>query len=202
MSNLSNCLARVLEYAPPSRINFHLGGLLVTPQGFRDIGTELRNENIHVHPSSALPQDAVAAYDWHTDTLTVYENVRDLINTYWGKAVLVHEAVHAMIDRNRAVATTLLTAEAAAYIAQVLCRLLDHERDFRQAVESNHTTPDGLIFYEALQLISRFGLESGPGTIPWNDSDALRTAISRHPLYQSVRPTDPHGADGIVHHWF
>ncbi len=200
MSFLHNALASVLERPPASRINFNLARLLVTPRGFSDIGSELRRENIHVVRSSDLPQEAVAAYNWREDTMTVCEAIHDVLNNPWGKAVLVHESVHAMVDRNRAGSTPVLKVEVAAFIAQVLYRLLSNERGFRTSVERDRASEDGAIFYEALQVISATGLETAFATIAWADTSALQQAIQRHSLYHRAGLNDPHGADGIYRH--
>jgi len=196
MSVATDRFSRVLKTFPTTVINFHLGGLPVTPRGFSDVGDEIQAGNIRLLRSSGLPAGVEAEYRWRQDTLVVRYDLNQVLNTISGRSAVVHEGVHAMIDRNRAVATTTLTAEAAAYLAQIIYRLRSGDR-LREWIEANRSSPDGAIYYEALQLIERFGLLTGAATMQWADTAALRAAINRHPRYREVSATELHGADGV-----
>ncbi|MCE5310283.1 MAG: hypothetical protein LLG20_21825 [Acidobacteriales bacterium] len=199
MSEAARRFARILKTAPTNQINFHLGGLPVTPQGFYDVGCEIEAEHIRLLRSRDLPLTVGAEYRWQENRLVVSYELESVLGTISGRSSIVHEGVHAMIDRNRAVATTILTAEAAAYIAQLIYRLLSGD-DLHAWIEANRddtTRSAGAIYYQALQLIERYRLLTGSATIPWPESQTLRDTISSHPLYRGVRATELHGADGV-----
>ncbi len=197
MGARSDRIARLLENPPTSTIDFHLGGLLVTPRGFVDIAGEFRAGNITLAIDRTMPESAGAKYQEGHNRLVVCTTFEQVFNTPWGGAVLVHEAVHAMIDRNRAVRTTVLHAEAAAYIAQVLYLLHTDAYGTRRSAREHGNSPEGAIFVEAIRLIDRYHLEYRPGIVPLRASAPLQEAIHRHPLYQDVSADDLVTADGI-----
>jgi hypothetical protein len=196
MFGAADRFSHILKNFPTTVINFHLGGLPVTPRGFSDVGDEIQAGHIRLLRSRSLPAGVEAEYRWTRDTLVVRDNLSQVLNTISGRSAVVHEGVHAMIDRNRAVATTILTAEAAGYLAQITYRLRSGDR-LRPWIEANRSTQDGEVYYEALQLIDRFGLLTGQATMQWVDTAALRAAINRHSRYRDVSATDLHGADGV-----
>lgn len=180
MSVATDRFSRILKTFPTAVINFHLGGLPVTPRGFSEVGDEIQAGHIRLLRSRSLPHGVEAEYRWRQDTPVVREDLNQVLNAISGRSAVVHEGVHAMIDRNRAVATPTLTAEAAAYLAQVIYRLRSGDR-LRDWIEAHQSSPDGAIYYEALQLIERFGLLTRQATMQWTDTAARRAAINRHP---------------------
>lgn len=196
MFGAADRFSRIFKTFPTTVINFRLGGLPITPRGFSDVGDEIQAGHIRLLRSRSLPPGVGAEYRWRQHTLVVCDDMNQVLNTVSGRSLVVHEGVHAMIDRNRAVATTMLTAEAAAYLAQIIYRLRSGDR-LRPWIEANRTEPDGAIYYEALQLIDRFDLLTGSAAIQWADSEALRAAINQHPRYRDVSAADLHGADGV-----
>ncbi len=200
---LKDTLADYLQYHEPQHIRFNVGLLPVTPQGFMDIGSELRIGNIQLYEDpTGLPPGVYAQYGVSSDRLVV--RTRSEMLGIDGKAAVAHEAVHAMIDRNRATRPTVRVGEAAGYIVQTLCHFLDSRgrTRFRDETNANRTGESGRIFYEAMQLIDHYGLESGAATIPLSETTALQTAINQHTAYRSrsITPATLHGADGLTRH--
>ncbi len=188
--------AEILTESAASRINFSLGGLHVNGAGLARIAEALRQKGIRVYRYRQLPADVTAEYKIHENALLVREYSRALFSSISSKAVIVHECVHALIDLSRATATTHLTGEAAAYLAQVLYRLNSGDQ-FREWARVNQGTPVGRIFYEALQIIDRFRLGTQGASLAARDYEGLRQAVHAHPRYRDVSPTDLHEADGI-----
>jgi hypothetical protein len=188
--------AEIITDTGARRINFQLGGLSVTASGLARVAQALRGRRITVYRYAGLPDDVTAEYKVERNALLVRAYSPDLFRSISSRAAIVHECVHALIDLNRATATTHLTGEAAAYLAQGLYRLLHGDR-FREWARANRSEDVGRIFYEAIQLIDRFNLQTHSAALTWQDYTSLRDAVHRHPRYQDVSSTDLHGADGI-----
>ena len=105
--------ADIISEQAAFRISFALGGLSITGSGLARVAQALRQRRIQVYRHRGLPAGVDAQYNVGRNALLVREYRRALFSSISSRAVTVHECVHALIDLNRATATTALSGEAA-----------------------------------------------------------------------------------------
>ncbi|MEZ5428047.1 MAG: hypothetical protein R2747_17375 [Pyrinomonadaceae bacterium] len=102
------------------QINFSLRGLLVTGRGFEELSfcfsdTPIRHRiRILVRPE-LISRTADAEY--HSDTDKLLFRTPAVLQTYVGRATVVHECTHALLDL-RSRASSVRSEESAAFIAE------------------------------------------------------------------------------------
>jgi hypothetical protein len=180
------------------RINFSLGGLSINGAGFGRVRTAILEGNIKLRVDSAQP-DGSGAYYVHignrifVDPSTFAFGIASRVDM---RALMLHECSHALVDLCRAVATTILTDEAAAYIVQLIY-LLDHgQTDLRRWASHNRGNPLANIFHKAIGIIDRFGLLRGSANLQFSQYNDLRLAVQRDPFYRRISSSDLTQADG------
>src|SRR5579862_2145354 len=92
----SEQFADILTDAYASRINFALTTLQINGNGFREVAKALQSGNIKVVESNV--DDADAEYDPYGNRFLIGAYDPSEYRTISGRALLVHEAVHAIID--------------------------------------------------------------------------------------------------------
>jgi hypothetical protein len=141
----AECFATIITDQWSSRVNFGFSGLRISPDGFKKVADALRSGKIKVVESKDL-DDADARYvpDKNLFLIPQY-NDNDYVHIN-EKALVVHEAVHAIIDANKWSKVTQLTGEAAGYLAQVLYRSVSGDRFSKWADAKATTGPMAAIF--------------------------------------------------------
>ena len=188
---LKHRVAAVLQEPAVRRIHFQMGKLPVTSFQLKKVAAKIVNDEIHVYVYRQL--NHAAEYVPRHDSILLKSD--DVLDSVYGKSAVVHEAVHAMTDMNRATSTTLYSAEVAAYLAQMIYALAAGDEEFRfKALIMN---PAGRIARETLRLIDDHKMLKETVNLKWDDYKALREAIKAHPKYQDWEDKQLFPADGI-----
>jgi len=188
---LKHRIAAVLEEPAVKSINFQIGKLPVTSFQLKKVAGKIENDEIHVYVYRQL--NHAAEYVPRHDSIVLKSD--DVLDSVYGKSAIVHEAVHAMTDMNRATSTTLYSDEVAAYLAQMIYALAAGDEKFRfKALIMN---PAGRIARETLRLIEDHKMLKETVNLKWDDYQALREAIKAHPKYQDWKDKQLFPADGI-----
>lgn len=98
------------------RINFMLGGLKISPEGYGEIVSLIDSEDIPVIPLKQPSRDVVALYDPKHNTLAL-RGVQ--ISDDNARGWLIHECTHALVDA-QCVMASQVEHECAAFIAQAM----------------------------------------------------------------------------------
>ena len=138
-----------------------------------------------------------AAYSPHTNTMTLrHEHVAD-----WppGRAAILHEGIHALVDLYKCTSTTEITDEAAAYLAEAIYRRLG-KIDVHKEAGANGD-PTALAIYDAAhRLAAKYGLYKKRGaSLTGKQYEPLRQAVHQHKAYSSIslsNLTSGHGVPG------
>jgi hypothetical protein len=192
---VEDVFAEILTEEATRRISFNLDGLSVNGTGFGRIASFILNEQIRVRRHRDLPVGVAASYKYRQNLMLVRSYSQEEFQSISNRAMVVHEAVHAIIDYEGLVGLSLWTGEVGAYLAQVLYRINRRDR-IRAWAEAHQTEAIGRIFHEAIQLIDRHGLTIRHAHMDFIQYDALRQAVGSHPTYEN-RSEEFHGADGI-----
>jgi hypothetical protein len=188
---LKHRVAAVLQEPAVKRIHFQMGKLPVTSFQLKKVAAKIEKDEIHVYVYRQLKH--AAEYVPRRDSILLKRD--DILASVYGKSAVVHEAVHAMTDMNRATSTTLYSAEVAAYLAQMIYALAAGDEKFRfKALIMN---PAGRIAREALRLIDDNKMLKETVNLKWRDYQDLREAIKAHPKYQEWEDKQLFPADGI-----
>ena len=170
---LAQKACEVLIGAQP--LDFWLGGLHINFAALQQVRGAIEAGRIRV-AVDANPDHA--EYDKHANRILLPS--ADFTNPLV-KGITVHEAVHAYCDLARAVATSPLSEEVAAYLAQTI-----YLRNVIGATIAGARPADTPIFDAATGLCYSCRLFSQPGArLRRADYESLRTVISHHPLYAS-----------------
>ncbi|MCI0378802.1 MAG: hypothetical protein L0215_14435 [Gemmataceae bacterium] len=198
LTQFENQLADFLSNnAQVRKIDFHFenagGGFHISPQGFARVARAIRQERIRACTgSTSLGAGIAGLYYQNTNR---FELVSDVFPAAVNpRGIIVHEAVHALIDLCKCVATTRLSDEAAAYLAQVVFMFQNGRRTF--------TRPQ---YTAAYDLAKASGIID-PATnavhagvrLTWQQYEPLRREIHNRPAYQTVGWLAPTGASGIA----
>lgn len=159
----------------------------------RDNIRVISNDDIPRGHVDKLPSYAVAAYNAQYNVM-IFNPQR--MNTYGEvkrDGFIIHECTHAILDMHRATATTELTDESAAYIAQYIY-ILSRNPYF-------YVSPRNTIHVCALELAEMMinplypMLVGGMRVVTYQAISELRNAISRNGAYANASTTTY--ADGI-----
>ena len=145
-------------------------------QGFRyvEIGNAIFNGRIGVAPDIAIPEAMIYRSAVHSNGPSMIAK-RPLSTTPEDRAIVVHEATHAICDLERVGVIDALFSEAIAFVAECLFFRLAHGR--------RRTDPDGRAGPEAvLRSADAIAVKilGGQRSIPENDPDfvALETPLT------------------------
>jgi hypothetical protein len=169
------CFAAILTHSPIDRMDFWFSSVHVSYAQFRLIGDCLLFGNITVKESTSKERDgADMRYKGKQFLIppsfrqSNYAESRD-------KAVVVHEAVHGIIDVQK-IKVTQMSGEGAGYVAQVLYRMLSgavFDKDQSDSIAG--------VFGKCREIITNAGLDRGPGVVPLDACNELRVMIQHHP---------------------
>ncbi len=159
------------------RIDFHLGGLHISPQRLGSVGQAIRQGRIRVEVASTGSMLS-AAYSPHHNRMTIQSE--QVLSEVTGQAGIVHEGVHALVDLFRATSTTVLSDEAAAYLAEVIYLRAAHTWvRGSAAVMAIYNAADRIA--QAHRMYERTG-----AVLRFADYEPLRQAVNAHPAYSSI----------------
>ncbi len=185
---LKDDVATVFRDSQVQRIDFHLEGLSVTPPRLSAVGEAIRKERIRLTVGK-LGSLLGAAYSPHQNTMAL--GSAQTPRSTLGRASIIHEGVHALVDLFRCTTITELTDEAAAYLAEVIYLRASHF----WIQTSDAATQE--IYKTANELCDRYDLGIKKGVrLKRNEYEPLQRVIHRHPAYRSIRPgqlTSGHG---------
>lgn len=157
---------KVLFSSEARKINFTALGVNINGGIFPKIAYDLANENRYVFLSSSFDDGAAALYHPHSNLINVG---KDDNSVSW-KGYVIHEAVHAWIDRSEMDIFTL-NDEAVAYIGQAL-----YLRQF------GHIATDG-IYGTAAKIAGDISSGKNPGK---GDLAILKMRIINNPAYSHL----------------
>ncbi len=165
------------------QIDFHLEGLHISPQMLRSVGEVIARGRIQVKVGSTGGM-LEAAYSPHQNRMTLRTD--QVPDSPEGRAQILHEGVHALVDLFRCTATTELSDEAAAYLAETIYRHHAHL-----------ALPADPIFHTADQIARAHGLYQSRGVaLSWQQYEPLRRVIHANPAYSGLgwmQRTSGHG---------
>ncbi|MCU0917954.1 MAG: hypothetical protein MUC88_25840 [Planctomycetes bacterium] len=198
-TQLANQVVKVIDSV--QKMDFHLGGLPINVDGLGRVAHAIQKGDIEVAQDTHLAPDA--QYD-------AGKNALFLKSLKFGevefRSLIVHEAVHALIDLLKAKETRKLAGEAAAYLAQALYSYQEvGDLRFRHSVTallSSAKEQDkqlGRIYQTCLHLIDKCKMAI-PGHNPWLPPilyQPLLEAIKGHDTYKDIRWDQKVVADGI-----
>ncbi|MBN1508256.1 MAG: hypothetical protein JW955_15520 [Sedimentisphaerales bacterium] len=196
-NELAKKVVKILDSVP--KMDFQMGGLRISKDGLGDVAYAIQKGVIKVERDASLSTDA--EYDSAEDTLGLKSLKFDDVEF---KSLIVHEAVHALIDLLKAKDTRRLTGEAAAYLVQAIH--LRHEltdATFRaivtqQAKSANEREKQlGRIYKACLELIDKCKLPSRDARIPPILYQPILEAIKGHDVYKYIPWDQKAKADGI-----
>ncbi len=172
-------VADVLEEPAVRRINFQLGRLPVTSFQLKHVAEKIRLNKTHVYIHHGMSHSA--EYVPVRDSILLQDE--DVLTSTYGKSAVVHEGGHAMTDLNKAVSTTLYSAEVAAYLAQIIYDLVASKGNSKFEFKAKIMNPAGRIAREALRLIKEHDMTNKTVNLKWKQYKDLREAIKAHPKY-------------------
>ena len=187
---LSNDVVGILKDEHCRAMDFFIAGLHVNGSGLGAVAQEIADGGIAVCGREGM--STPGRYRATRDELHVQSDLAEGLDDSTKRALLVHEAVHALSDL-RVSKMTDMEAEAAAFIAQALYQL-----KYRNGKKWKSKVP---VFVAALDVVVAKKLHEQTGvTVAWDDYAALRKAIQEDPNYKSKDLTASAGYDGIKKH--
>jgi hypothetical protein len=193
MSAASQLFSGILSSPPVDQINFWSSTLHISPDQFKKVAQALDRGKITVQSETNLAADA--EYDPDDNCFHVLNFRPSDYQHVDSRGLLVHEAVHAIIDINKW-DVTQISGEAAGYLAQVIYRKLSGDNLAPWAQQNASSDPLAAVFKKCLSIISSLnGTQSS--TVSLVDCNELRSLVHRIPQYQAVTMTKKHKADGI-----
>jgi hypothetical protein len=172
-----------------SQMNFRIERVHVSPQNYDEVRVLIEDGDIPVVEGTA----SNAYYNPHTNILTT-QNASPPADID-GRALLLHECTHAIVDVKK-YDITRLTNETAAYIAQHTYLLLANPH---YKVSPNNA-PWFNFFNNVVALVKKFKLHqpAGQGTmLQWDDYHPLRTELNALNIYSGVADRERAFADGV-----
>ena len=173
-------------------MDFTIAGLTVNGTGLQEVISYMANDRIAVCGRDEM--STPGRYRFTRDEMHVRNDLsEDLEDNASTRALIVHEAVHALADIRRLPRMTNIQSESSGFIAQALYRLKYRGgRTWRSRVALHR---------ESLGVVTSLRLHEQRGvTVRWNDYAALRRAIMEHPVYENDDPNAPAGATGVRRH--
>jgi hypothetical protein len=187
-------IARVLCDEHSRSMDFTIAGLRIHGGGLEAVARRISGGGIAVCVRDRM--STPGRYRMTRDELHVSrEGARTITTSNSVKALMVHEAVHALTDMRNLRRMTSVQSESAGFMAQTFYRL----RTRRGRALSERNDP---IFLRAQEVIFAEGLLENSGrTVSEGAYAALREAIQEHPNYRDDDHDASAGANGIrTHH--
>lgn len=148
------------------KINFMLGGLKISPEGYGEIARLIETEDIPVVSLMQSDNDVVAHYDPQKNTLALRSSQ---IGAHGARSWVIHECTHALVDL-QCVMASQVEHECAAFIAQTMFLLTVAPAEVAGST-------DKLIQSAAWIVVDR-KLMQGPGqTLRRADYDSLAKVV-------------------------
>ena len=192
-------IKNILTESVTRQIHFSLGGLSINSSGYKRVGDCIMDERIEIVGvgTDDIPSWADAYYNHKKNVLGIKPVTLSVLKTDTAfRALILHECTHAYIDMVKAAATTKVSDEAAAFLAQLIYRLRkDRYPSNLEKWAAGTNTQDAKIFHEAIKVIKKYGLHRGANrTLQRQHYSALRDAIkARYGLTEKEKC----GANGI-----
>jgi len=180
LPNWTEDVVRILHGPGVGSVWVRVGQFTITPKPIRAIGDAIKKGTIKVYydPKMLMAiKPSAAYYDGGYDAM--FTSFVDT-STIGRKAVLVHEAVHAINDMKKRASILHVDDEAAAYTAQMM---YIRGTGVRAPIRLTSTTTVVDDIYRTAFAVAD-AIFAGTGH-PTTELEALRTAIRAHPDYTS-----------------
>jgi len=188
---LSNDVVGILKDEHCRSMDFYIAGLHVNGSGLAEVASQIDDGGIAVCGRDGM--STPGRYRNTRDELQVQNDLAGVLDDAQNRALLVHEAVHALSDIRVSKKMTDLESESAAFIAQALYQL-----KYRKGKKWKSRVP---IFVAALDVVVAKNLHEKTGeTVAWEDYTDLRKAIQEDPNYKNKDLSVSAGYDGIKKH--
>lgn len=191
-----------------SRLRFSVDGLGVDPEGYAEIGRQVRQRAITVREPRSRPGTPIAAaYTAGTDTLSVRLPAGLVLTDFTPRAVgeqagLVHEITHALFDFH-GYRTTNAVEEAVAYIAETLyatSRMLRRSSPGEPRVEAILSAALGVVTGRQMLVRTGQALSSSAADVRAL-VDAVRAHSAAYPDADAANHTDGIFG-GLMNPWY
>ena len=183
-SALRDFIEKTLQDPAVKTISFYLQGVNVYGPNIAVIGKLVKNRKIGITVDRTL--DSSGAFDPNSNTILFDSHTPP-------KAVIVHEAVHAMLHHHKCTQTSFSSNEAIARLATLIWSLNKGGAVRAAMIRTYYSASfifgtDERINAEALKLIDRHQLHQRTMMLQWSDYKDLRNAILAHPSYRHSFP--------------
>ncbi|MFK7913440.1 MAG: hypothetical protein AB8B93_05960 [Pseudomonadales bacterium] len=184
--SIETSVAKILRTSPIQRINFKIEMVAVTPALLANVAKAIDDGRIAVVEGGSGPSFSASYTQLRTSRaasgnsgligrLTVGKQAP---STNLGKAAIVHESVHALVDLVPYKKLTMHKDEAIAYLADAIyMRALQ--------VKLTNTGKVKALYDAAYALVDQKQLLTKPGTaLKWDECQSLLAAIKAIPAYR------------------
>lgn len=176
---LADEVAAVFSDRQVRAIDFTLEKLIVNPQRLHSVGQAIKQKRIAVELKSTGDKLG-AAYSPHPNRMTLGSG--DLLKSPMGRAGVLHEGVHALVDLYEVQSLTVLEDEVAAYLAETI-----YLRAWGHRVRTDHAETKA-IYDAAWGLVDARSMHAKKGVrLTAQDCRDLITAIHGHAGYADVK---------------
>jgi hypothetical protein len=187
---LSDDVVGILKDEHCRKMDFFIAGLQINGTGLGEVAKQIADSGIAVCGRDDLKTPG--RYRATRDELQVQNDLAGALTDETKRALLVHEAVHALSDM-RSQKMNDMEAESAAFIAQALYQL-----KYRGGKKWTSKVP---IFVAALGVVVAKQLNEKTGvTVAWDDYAELRKAIQADTNYGKKDLNASAGYNGIKKH--
>lgn len=180
-------VATVLRSTPVGRINVRVANIAVNKTRLNLVAEAIEAHDIRVEIGSTGAQLGAAYSSFVGRRVEPGEKKligritlgsEGVLRTPLGKASIIHESVHALMDVDQVPIPSMQKDEVVAYLVDALYLRATGTRVSGGAKEM-------AIFNAAFAVVDGHRMLAKPGTIlKWSDCDALLEAITAHPAYR------------------
>ena len=165
---LTQTVVNVFRHYPAAvqKINFMLGGLKISPEGYGEIAQMIESGDLPVIPLQRSSKDVVAHYDPQKNTLALRGFQ---IADHGARSWVIHECTHALVD-SQCVMASQVEHECAAFIAQAMFLL-------SVAPAEVAASTNKLIQSAALIVLNRKMLQASGQKLKRADYDSLARVV-------------------------
>jgi len=190
--SLEEKIINILENSITARVHFRCDGTSVWGDGYKIVADKIRSRAILCMENTRLPA-GTAFYSLEVNKLSVSTEMAKGMTSDTEKALIVHEATHALQDR-AARTLNLIDSECPAFIAQCMYLKLAMPNQFPFQVG-----PHVDIFVIAHNIANTMLKPGGNRTLTAASVElqSLKEAISKCPLYHP-REDEDREFDGIA----
>ena len=185
--SLESDVANVLRSAPVGRISFRVSNIAVNKTRMNLVAKAIEAGDITVEIGNTGAQLGAAYSSFVGRRLEAGEKRRigritlgseGVIRTALGKASIVHESVHALMDVDQVPVPSMQKDEVVAYLMDALYLRAT-------ATKVSGGAKEMAIFNAAFAIVDGHRMLAKPGArLQWSDCDALLAAITAHPAYR------------------